>query len=299
MMEINIYQVDAFSNKTFGGNPAGVVLNTRHLSEEIMQDIAKEMNLSETAFITPLYDDCFSVRFFTPVCEVDLCGHATIATFHTLAKMGYIEPISNGIKTVYQETMAGKLAVEILFKDGEVDKIFMEQATPKEIGVVKDISPLLESMGLNVEDIGVGDITVCPEIISTGLPDIILPIKKKEVLDRLNIDMKALAKISESLNVTGVHAFHLPQVNSDNVYTRNFAPLVGIDEEAATGTSNGALIYFLKKNNLIEGNEIISYQGESLNRPSMIYCNIEYKNENHIVRVGGNAKIVINGIMYI
>lgn len=298
-MEINIYQVDAFSDKAFGGNPAGVVLDARHLTEDIMQSIAKEMNLSETAFVTSVDDDLFTVRFFTTVCEVDLCGHATIATFHTLTKMGYISPIDNGIKRVYQETKTGKLAVDIIFKDGEIDKIFMEQATPKEMGIINDIYPLLKSMGINVEDIGVLNDMVYPEIISTGLPDIILPIKKKEVLDKLDIDAKSLSKISENLGVTGVHAFYLPEINSKSVYTRNFAPLVGIDEEAATGTSNGALIYFLKKNKLIKDNNIVSYQGESLNRPSVIHCIIEENDGNSIVKVGGNAKIVINGIMSI
>lgn len=298
-MDINIYQVDAFSDKAFGGNPAGVVLDARYLTEDTMQSIAKEMNLSETAFVTSVDGDLFTVRFFTTVCEVDLCGHATIATFHTLTKMGYILPIDDGIKRVYQETKAGKLAVDIMFKDGEVDKIFMEQAIPREIDIINDISPLLKSMGISMEDIGVLNDTIYPEIISTGLPDIILPIKKKEVLDGLDIDMKSLAEISKNLGVTGVHAFYLPEINSKIVYTRNFAPLVGIDEEAATGTSNGALIYFLKKNKLIEDNEITSYQGESMNRPSIIHCKIEDKDGSLIVKVGGNAKIVINGIISI
>ncbi|CAK7060968.1 PhzF family phenazine biosynthesis protein [Tissierella carlieri] len=298
-MELNIYQVDAFSDKAFGGNPAGVVLDAKYLTEDIMQNIAKEMNLSETAFVTSREDDLFTVRFFTTVCEVDLCGHATIATFYTLAKMGYITSIADGVKTVYQDTKAGKLSVDIIFKNGKVDKIFMEQATPKKIGSISDISPLIESMGININEVGVSDDIIYPEIISTGLPDIILPIKKKEVLDKLDIDMKTLAKISQDLGVTGVHAFHLPEINSSVVYTRNFAPLVGIDEEAATGTSNGALIYFLKKNNLIEDNNIISYQGQSMNRPSTIYCEIIEKNEKSVVKIGGNAKIVINGVISI
>lgn len=298
-MEINIYQVDAFSNKAFGGNPAGVVLDAENLTEYIMQDIAKEMNLSETAFVTSKNEDLFTVRFFTPVCEVDLCGHATIATFYTLAKIGYIKPVDNGIKTVYQDTNAGRLAVDIVFKNNDVDKIFMEQATPKDIGTINNISPLLKSMKINMEDVRVLDNIIYPEIISTGLPDIILPINKKEVLDSLDIDMKELANISKDLGVTGVHAFYLPEINSRSIYTRNFAPLVGIDEESATGTSNGALIYFLKKNNLIKDNSIISYQGESMNRPSIIYCKIDEESGKSLIKVGGSAKIVIKGTIFI
>ena len=85
--------------------------------------------------------------------------------------------------------------------------------------------------------------------------------------------------------------FYLPGLNSNIVYTRNFAPLVGMDEESATGISNGSLIYFLKKNGLIEDDQIICSQGESMNRPSEIYCSI-YDN---LVMVGGKAKIMIDG----
>jgi PhzF family phenazine biosynthesis protein len=106
-----------------------------------------------------------------------------------------------------------------------------------------------------------------------------------------------LGNISKRLNVTGVHAFYLPDRNSEIVYARNFAPLVGINEEAATGTASGALIYYLKKNKLIDSNRITSLQGQSLNRPSEIYCYIEEVDDCFRVKVGGNANIVMEGIL--
>lgn len=296
-MEINIYQVDAFTSKAFGGNPAGVVPNAKDLKEKHMQKIANEMNLSETAFVTHLYDDLFNVRFFTPICEVDLCGHATIATFYTLALKGYIKPIYNGIKTVYQQTKAGRLPVEIKFVDNIVDSVIMEQATPRSLGTLGNIKDILDSMSLDISDIGVGNEFIDPEIISTGLPDIILPIKKKEVLDNLKIDFTKMANICNEMDVTGVHAFYLPEKNSDKVYTRNFGPAVGINEEAATGTANGGLMYYLVQKHLIDKNKIISLQGESLKRPSEIHCYYEQKNDGVKIKVGGKAKIVIDGIM--
>jgi phenazine biosynthesis protein PhzF family len=132
-MKIKIYQADAFTTEPFGGNPAGVVPDATGITEEYMQKIAREMNLSETAFIIPIDNDNFKVRFFTPVSEVDLCGHATIASFYTLANKGYISPIDNGVKTVYQETNAGKLKVDIYYKDGTVDKVMMQQAIPEDL----------------------------------------------------------------------------------------------------------------------------------------------------------------------
>lgn len=296
-MEINIFQVDAFSSESFGGNPAGVVPNAKLLKTDDMQKIANEMNLSETAFVHQLDDKLFKVRFFTPICEVDLCGHATIATFYTLANKGYIKSIENGIIRAELETNIGKLAIDINYKNGEPSYILMEQNSPKSFGILEDIDELLESMNLIKTQIGVLGEYLNPEIISTGLPDIILPIKDRDVLDNLVIDFNKLAVVSQKYNVTGVHAFYLPEKNSNVVYVRNFAPLVGINEESATGTSNGALIYYLKKNNLIKDNEIVALQGRSLNRPSEIYCFIEEDGEKFKVKVGGNARIVMEGII--
>lgn len=298
-MEINIFQVDAFTSEAFGGNPAGLVPNSRSLTDVQMQKIANEMNVSETAFVVPIDDDLYKVRYFTPTCEVDLCGHGTIATFYALALKGYIKPILNGIKKVYQITKAGKLPVEIKFINNKVDWVSMELAKPEAFGKVEGthLDDLLDSMNLKPEDLGIGEESLPAEIVSAGLPDIMLPIKSKEVLDSLEIDFCRMSEVCERMNVTGVHAFYLPEKNSPKVFTRNFAPLVGIDEEAATGTANGALTYYLKKRKLIESNSITALQGELLNRPSEISCYIEGEEDDYTIKVAGRAKIVLDGIM--
>lgn len=296
-MEINIFQVDAFSSNPFGGNPAAVVPNDRWISDIDMQKIANEMNVSETAFVRQIDDDSFRVRFFTTKLEVDLCGHATIATFYTMASKGYIKPIENGKKIATLVTNVEKLPIEIFYKNGLVDFIRMQQVRPKTYGEVVNIDEILDAMNLNKSDIGVLDRFINPEIISTGLPDIILPIRDKSVLDDLNVNFKKLAKASKVANVIGVHAFYLPKIDSEEIYVRNFAPLVRIDEESATGTANGSLIYYLKKNSLISSNQIIALQGESLNRPSKIYCFIEKDENGFYVMVGGTANIVMEGII--
>ena len=296
-MEMNIFQVDAFSSKSFGGNPAGVVPNAKFLKSSDMQKIANEMNVSETAFVQQLDENLFKVRFFTPICEVALCGHATIATFHTMANKGYIKSIENGVKRAELETNTGRYPIDISYKNGKPEYILMEQNRPKSFGKIRDMNELLDSMNLNMSHIGIQDEYIEPEIISTGLPDIILPIKDKDIFNNLNIDFQKLSRVSKNNDVTGVHAFYLPERNSRVVYVRNFAPLVGIDEEAATWTANGALIYYLKNKNLIIDSEIIALQGSSLNRPSEIYCFIEEDIEGFKIKVGGKAKIVIEGII--
>ena len=296
-MEIIIFQVDAFSSLPFGGNPAGVVTNAKKLNREQMQKIANEMNLSETAFVKQLEDSYFRIRYFTPTVEVDLCGHATIASIYTLATEGFITPIQNGIKTVVIETKAGKLNVDIEFSNYLPKYIFMAQKAPKSLGVPVLLSEVLDTFGLKESDIGIGDKYISPEIISTGLPDIILPIKDKKILDSMKVDFCRLAEISRKLNVTGVHAFYIKDRMSRVAYARNFAPAVGIDEEAATGTANGALIYYLKKNGLLAEDHLLVSQGESMGRPSQINCRIESSEEGYSVYVGGEANIVIEGII--
>ena len=296
-MEVNIFQVDAFSSGPFGGNPAIVVPTSKWIKEKDMQKIANEMNVSETAFVHQLADNTFKVRYFTPVCEIDLCGHATIATFYTMANMGYIKPIPNGIKEVTLVTNIGKLPIEICYKNGEVASIIMQQDKPRSLGEVKNLDELLKVLGVKRNQLGFLDDYMEPEIISNGVPDILLPLRDKETLDNLDVDFCELANVSKKYNVTGVHVFHLPEKNSSIVYARNFAPLVGINEEAATGTASGALIYFLRKNNLIESNRITSIQGYSLNRASEIHCFIEENANSYRIKVGGNANIVMEGIL--
>lgn len=293
-MEIIMYLVDAFSDEKFSGNPAGVVPDVTDISSDDMQKIATEVNLSETAFVQKIDEENYNVRFFTPTQEVDLCGHATIATFYTLASKGYLSEFDGESKRYYQHTKAGKLYVDVYCNNGMIDNVVMEQATPKLIGTLEDVDELVDSMNINIEDLGLISKNLKPQIISTGLPDIMVPIKSREILNNLNIDYKKVADLSKKLNVTGIHAF---TIDNNQVYTRNFAPLVGINEEAATGTANGALFYYLRENGIIKENEINIKQGEILNRPSEILAKISDHNPN-CIEVGGKATIIIEGVIH-
>lgn len=296
-LELTVYHVDAFTNVPFGGNPAGVVLDSKKLTTETMQLIANEMNLSETAFVKNKGDDRYYVRYFTPICEVGLCGHATIASFYTLAKQGYIKSIESGIKTVSLITNEFELDIDIEYKDRKPVNVTMEQSTPKSYGTLDSLDDILSVSNLKVEDIGFLNEGLGPEIMSTGLKDIILPLKTKEALDNLEFHMCELKDISKKLDVVGIHAFYLPEKDASQVFVRNFAPLVGIDEEAATGTANGALLHYLKTHGLVSGNRIVANQGEKMNRPSKIYCEIEDINGKRKIKVGGSANITIEGIL--
>lgn len=296
-MEAIIYQVDAFTDKPFGGNPAGVVPDAKNLSEEDMQKIACEMNLSETAFVKKLENDCFEVRFFTPKCEVALCGHATIATFYVLGKKGYIRHEGKRKVLIKQKTKAGLLPVELYFENDEIVKVLMHQGSPVAFGQIDEIEEISKILGIREEEVGLKDFELKPEIISTGLKDIIVPVKDEESLKSLNIDFEKMDDYCNSKGSIGMHVFTLDELNDNTVHCRNFAPSVGIYEEAATGTANGALIYYMKRNNLLKANYIQANQGQYMNRPSKILCEINESENHDIVKVGGQAVIVMEGVI--
>ncbi len=299
-MEVIIYQVDAFTDKPFNGNPAGVVPDARGLSDEHMQKIAREMNVSETAFVFSDEENKFKVRFFTPKCEVDLCGHATIAAFYTLAHKGYINKLDHGIARVYQKTRIGELAVDIYYSNGEVEKVMMYQGKPESIKLIDDYELICKCFNIKESNIGLNGFELMPEIVSTGLSHIILPLKNRELLDNLKVNYDLLSSYSKNIEICGVHAFTIDYDEQQmNVLCRNFAPLVGVNEESATGTANGALTYYLKKNNFLKGVNLLANQGQSLERPSLIHCEIEYTGNDVNIKVGGKATIVLEGVMSI
>ena len=301
-MEKNIYQVDAFTDKRFGGNPAGVMPDARGLTEQQMIKIAREMNLSETAFVIPLNSEeaDYEVRFFTPESEVDLCGHATIGTFYGLAAKGYIEG-KNSIVSIKQRTKAGILPVEIYFSNDKVDQVMMTQANPEYSFQIEDLGELAEIFGINVADIGIENHMVYPQGVSTGLLDIMMPVKNLNVLKKLKPHREKLIEFSNRLGVVGVHAFTLEtEEKESSLACRNFAPAVGIDEEAATGTSNGALGAFLIEHNIIEFRDGITFiceQGYYMDRPSKVVVKLEGNKNDFTVKVGGKAVITLEGVI--
>lgn len=287
-MKKEIYQVDAFTHKAYSGNPAGVVPNAEGLSSLQMQLIAKEMNLSETAFVFPgSIDYDFELRFFTPTEEVDLCGHATIATFSLLKELGIIPPHKTQI---IQKTKAGKLNIQFL-EDGS---ILMQQTSPINLKKEIPLDKLFTIMGLASEEVGIENLMEFPEIWSTGLPDLLLPIRSTEILKNLTPAMDKLANLSQKLNIVGVHAFSIDKKNQ--VWCRNFAPAFGIPEESATGTSNGALGACLYTKRWGSGKHLsfVAHQGDWMKKPSRIIVQIDTENDFQ-VWVGGKAVTVFEG----
>lgn len=270
----NLYHLSAFPKTKFGGNKAGVYINADSLTDKDKQKIAKDLGYSETAFVEKSQLADYKVRFFTPKEEVDLCGHATIATFNLLRDLNIIK---TGI--IKQETKAGILKLDI--KD---HLVFMQQNKP-----VFEAFDDLESLYKTFQSIELHH-HLKPEIISTGLRELFVPVKNKMHLDQLKPIYKHMMAFSKKHNIIGIHVFALD--NKVDAYGRNFAPLLGINEESATGTSNGALACYLYKNHQ-QKKAYTLRQGYSMNQPSEIKAKVDIiDNQITSIWVGGSAIVI-------
>ncbi len=292
--------VDAFTDKIFGGNPAGIVIlpqTTDFPDDETMRKTAAELRYSETAFVKPLDEERFQTRYFTPAAEVELCGHATIGTFYTLLQSGMIQ----AGRTYLNETLSGTLEIVV-----NEDSILMDMAKPQIFESIEEteaLKELYEIMGLSCEGQGAcaarPDVYFVPKKVSTGLTDIMMPVKDEAELEKIAPDFAALTELSKRYEVVGVHAFTCNSADG-MIHARNFAPLYEIDEEAATGTSNGALTYYLYDYGMVEPEKIHTIvQGEKMQRSSKISTQLVLKDGEPLIKVGGFAVTLAEGEIHV
>ena len=271
------FVVDAFTDQPFGGNTAGVVLldSDTFPEEGLMLQIAAELRYSETAFIQRHSDNEFTIRYFTPKAEVELCGHATIASFFMLHKKG----LASGQCLCH--TKAGDLHIEV----GE--KVMMQMAQPRIVATIGKTEEIYRALGMNDYHP-----TMPVQIVYAGLPDIMIPLPHLDTLQMLQPDMQAIADITKKYEAVSFHVFAF----SDDGYTahvRDFAPLYDIPEESATGTANASLTYYLQQCGCIGNEADCSFiQGEALGRPSVIATRIQADGN---IFVGGTAAIMAEG----
>jgi PhzF family phenazine biosynthesis protein len=278
-MVVSVYTLNAFSKDSKGGNPAGVVLDAEHMLEAQMIAIAKVVGFSETAFVSSSKVADFKVRFFAPNGEVDLCGHATIATFFLLSKL---KRINFGIYT--QETKAGILTIESL----QNGTLFMHQTTPEFFEYVCK-GEVAKSLNIPIDLI---HHHLPIQIVSTGLRDLIVPVSNLSDLHDIKPDFDAVSRLSEKYNVVGYHLFTMETNFKSTAHCRNFAPLLGIPEESATGTASGALSSYLWKHQLTKDftKAMVYEQGYSMNEPSEIFSKLKIEEGIVVeVKVGGIA----------
>lgn len=287
------YQIDSFTKEKFKGNPAGVVVNAEGLNDYQMQQIARELNNSETAFLFPPdNDDCDGIiRYFTPSTEVPICGHATIAAMYAKAIEDNLDSCVLKFKT-----KIGILPFEIIKNNGDYQVVMTQGAFELSPTFDKEITnKMLTALGLEESDTDKN----CPiQIASTGHSKVMIGIKNREKLNSLSPDYNALADLSTTINCNGYFVFTFDSDSKDILtYGRMFAPSIGINEDPVTGNANGPLGGYLIQNRIVDFKdntfEFNGRQGEKIDRLGVI--NVKVKIENNkpsLIQIKGDAVVV-------
>jgi trans-2,3-dihydro-3-hydroxyanthranilate isomerase len=299
-------QADVFTNVVFSGNPLAVYYEAEGLSDEEMQQIAREMNLSETTFVFPPTAPGADVwvRFFTPSTELPFAGHPTIGTHLILAHLGVYE-LSGPVTRVWQQTGVGTLPVDLI-TDGEgvTNRAVMTQSEARHGEVYADRERLAQALGLDAVDIH-PDLPA--QVFSTGLPGLIIPLMSLDATQRIRLNVGLFNEICRLMSVTGGEVFTLETVDkAHHVHVRNFDPLVGIYEDPATGSMAGALGAYLLAHGVFDYEQesstthMVLEQGYEIGRPSLLEVEVDIREGNVAeVRVGGQAVIVLEGELYL
>ncbi len=296
--KIEFFFVDAFTTETFGGNPAGVIPNAENLTDEDMQKIANELNLSETAFLLPTSnaDANYKIRYFTPTKEVDFCGHATLGTAWLMAtKYNWIDKDD---KIVFESNI-GLIPVKWLMENNQLTRVSMTQVRPKVKSI--DISPAVVANLVGIHETDIDD-RYPIKIANTGVPHLMVPVNTRQAIDQAEPNLNELKKMNNDFNISTTHLFTFDTNGQFDIYTRDFCPNIGIDEDPVTGAANGALGGYLYLENILaqqERHQLMIGQGHTINRPGILYVTITPDAETAVIEVAGAAVVSIVGIIFV
>jgi len=301
---LKFYQADVFTDMPFGGNPVAVVPDALGLSNRELQQIAREMNHSETVFVFPPTDSAAAVkiRIFTPTREIPFAGHPVLGTFFVLGKLDRL-PLKEPVTRVCHECSIGIFPVELHVLKGEILRVVMSQPKPQFLGAVEQMKDLFEvatALGLSKDLITRTKLPV--EVVSTGLPVLIVPVRTLTAVRSIVPDIVAINDLCARYGAEGIMVFTTVTVEEfSDVHTRMFAPSIGILEDPATGSASGALGAYLVHNGVVEvgpTTEIIAEQGYEIERPSRIVIQVESDDDAiQEVKVGGQVVMMAEGTL--
>jgi trans-2,3-dihydro-3-hydroxyanthranilate isomerase len=287
MATYGYHLVDVFTKEKFGGNPLAVFLDAEPLPEILMQPIAKELNLSETTFVTRPDDgeSDFRVRIFTPARELPMAGHPTVGTAFVMHHQGVIPTPGN---TVFQEGV-GPVPVELSLDDAGRVVATMNQPLPTFGPIMEDRVAVAKMLSIP----GEGLLPGYPiQIVDTGVPFLYVPIQDLETIAQCRLRHDRWEVLNQGGLLNEIFMFTPQTVHeTSTVHSRMFAPAMGIAEDPATGAAAGPLGAYLVKYGLAPaGTRIINEQGFEMGRPSLIYIEIQKTGETFTaVRVGGHS----------
>ena len=285
MPKCKFFILDVFAERKFEGNQLAVFLCDEVLFEAEMQKIAKEMNYSETTFITS--KENYDVRIFTPEVELPFAGHPTLGSAFVIQQ----ELIKSNVKTLLLNLKVGPIPVLFKYKSGKPDVIWMEQQAPQFTRFF-DTELISEILNLNGSDI---DDRFPIQEVSTGAPFIIVPLKTLDALKRAKVDVSKCLELMENTDAKSILIFCSQARNKGNDLTvRVFAHYHGIPEDPATGSGNGCLAAYLVKHQYFVKNSINIRveQGYEVGRPSLLYLKAE-EIEDGVISVSVGGKVIL------
>jgi trans-2,3-dihydro-3-hydroxyanthranilate isomerase len=289
-MSHRFYTLDVFTNTRFEGNPLAVFTDGDGLSQNAMQAIAREMNLSETVFVQKPTDDraLARLRIFTTQEELKLAGHPVIGTWFLLAELGVVPAHEGGVQ-VLQQTGAGVLPVEIRFKDGRPQRVTMTQTEARFKPLKSKNATLAKALGLSLKDL---DSSLEPTYVSTGVFNLMVPLRNRAALGKIQMNMSELRQLIGK-HATMAYCFALN--GNGKASARGMLPWE-MYEDAATGSAAGSLGAFLVKNSKLgTGHTLNIQQGVEMGRPSQIEVEVTRSGNKLIPRVSGAAVRVFEG----
>ncbi len=293
-MEHRFHTLDVFTSNRFEGNPLAVITDGDGLSNDTMQDIAREMNLSETVFVQKPTDDraLARLRIFTTKEELKLAGHPVVGTWFLLAELGVV-PAQEGGVHIMQQTGAGILPVEIRFKDGRPQRVIMTQMPAAFRPAKINKKQLASALGVNISDFHP---QLEPQYVSTGVSNLMVPFRNRAGLGKIEMNMSELRRL-QGKNGTMAYCFALN--GSNKAFTRGMLPWE-LYEDPATGSAAGSLgAYLVLHGKLSAGQTFYIQQGVEMGRPSHIEVEVSQTGKKLVPRVGGAAVKVFEGTIRI
>lgn len=298
-MKIKFYTCDVFTDIKFGGNQLAVFPDATDIPEDLLQSITREFNFSETTFVYPPSNSANTkkVRIFTPGSELPFAGHPTIGTAITLGVIGDIKLSGNETKIILEEGV-GPVPVTIRSINGIPHFAqFTAAKLPEFNSNVPTVEKLATLLSLSRNEIIDSQFPI--EFVSVGFPFLFVPVKNREVLQRIRVNVQAM----EELQLKEIFVFTNDAEQKEfHFRTRMFAPLISIPEDPATGSAAAAFAgYLAAKDSLHNGTLKWNIeQGFEMGRPSLLYIEADKNNgKTSAVRVGGNAVMMTEGFLEI
>ncbi len=298
-MKHQYYTCDVFTETRFGGNPLAVLPRAQGLTDNQMQQIAREFNFSETAFVfPPEAGNTRKLRIFTPRREVDFAGHPNVGAAFILAGMGELGEIGAS-RTVTFEEKAGVVPVTIHAEKGSI--AWCELAAPQPLSLGKTVPAGLVASAVTLDVADFVTATHPPVVASVGLPFLIAELSGTAALARARVSVGGFEALVAEGAPTGVHLYTRVDDGFD-LRARMFAPLSGVPEDPATGSANCALVGLLARHDAKPSG---SYrwriaQGVEMGRPSTLLARAEKKNGiAQDTWVGGASVLVSEGVLHV